>query len=97
MLKGKINIDDYEIGEIINQPQGVVIQGKNMKEGKNKHFFHIDDRERYLNQNLSSVLLCINKRKKNSNEDRAEITKIFVWYMEIIRALLHVIKMLPIV
>lgn len=31
MLKGKMNIDDYEDGEIINQPKVGVFHGKNMK------------------------------------------------------------------
>lgn len=36
ILKGKMNIDDYEDGEIIMKPKGVVFQGKDMKGGKNK-------------------------------------------------------------
>lgn len=70
LLKGKKNIDDYEDGEFLNQHQGVVFQGKNMKGGKKKYFCHIDDKERYSNQNLSSDLLRISKCIKNSNEDR---------------------------
>lgn len=63
----------FEDGKIINQPQGVVFQGKNIKGWKKKEFLYTENKERYSNQNLSSVLLRINKCKKNSNDDRPEI------------------------
>lgn len=77
------------------KPKGVVIQGKNMKEVKKKYFFYTDVNEMYSKHNLSSILIQINRCKKNSNEYRAETRKIVCWYMEIRRVLMMVIKTLP--
>lgn len=77
------------------KPKGVVTQGKNMKEVKKKYFFYTDVNEMYSKHNLSSILIQINRCKKNSNEYRAETRKIICWYMEIRRVLMMVIKTLP--
>lgn len=44
IFKGNLNADDYEDGEILMKSKGVMFQGKNMKGGKKKYFFHIDDK-----------------------------------------------------
>lgn len=49
LLKGKINIDKYEDGQIINQPLGVVFQGKNKNGNLTKLLFQVSDLERYMN------------------------------------------------
>lgn len=92
LLKGKMNIKYYEHAEIIHKPMGGVSTTKR-KKGK-KFWFRIDDAERYSNQHLSSTLLCINNCQKNENEDRAEIRKIILWYMEIQKVLWETINII---
>lgn len=57
LLKGKISIKDYEDGEIIQDPFGVVFNGKGKNGIKKKFLLRIDDVERYSNSHHSSILL----------------------------------------
>lgn len=95
LVERKLNIEDYEVGEIIHQPLGVVFQWKSSKGGKKNFLFRTDDIERYTKSHLSSILLCINNCQKNENEDIMEICKIILWYMEIRNVLLQTMKILP--
>lgn len=95
LLKGKISIKDYEDGEIIHDPFEVLFAGKAKKGNKKKFLFRTDDVERYSNQHLSSIMLRINNCERNENEDRVEIRKIILWYMEIQKVVVQTIKILP--
>lgn len=88
LLKGKLNIDDFEDTETIHQPRGVVFIGKNNRGKMAKFLFQVCDIERYTNSNYTNLLIQINNCKKNDNEDKAKIRKTIQWYMEIRRELL---------
>ncbi|CAH1424772.1 unnamed protein product [Lactuca virosa] len=49
LLKGKMSKKDYEDGEIVHDPLGVVFIGKSKKDNMKKFLLRIDDVERYSN------------------------------------------------
>ena len=79
LLKGKINIDKYEDGDIVLKPLGVVFLGKNNNQIMTKFFIKVADVERYMNVQCTSLLVQINNCKKSSGEDNAEIRKTILW------------------
>ena len=90
LFRGRLNIDEFEDGEIIHQPFGVVFQGKKIKGKLTKFLFQTNDIDRYT----SNILLCINNCNKNNNEDKGEVRKINIWYVKIRKELLQILKRL---
>lgn len=79
----------------ISSPFGVVFIEKEKKENNKKFLFCSDDVERYSNQQLSSILLRIKNCLLNDNEDKVEVRKIILWYMDIQKVFLQTVKILP--
>lgn len=54
----------------------------------------MNDIKRYANSHFLNILLCIKNFKKNDNDDKEEIRKIILLYMEIRKELLQARKTL---
>ncbi|CAH1453467.1 unnamed protein product [Lactuca virosa] len=57
LLRGKLNINDFEDCKIIHQPLGVVFRGKNRNGRMTKFLFQVSDLEMYTNSEYTNLLI----------------------------------------
>ena len=94
LLNGKLNIDKFEDEDIIHQPLGVVFRGNNKNGKMTKFLFQICDLERYTNSQYTNLLIRMNNCKRNEVEDKVEIRKMIMWYMDVCNVLLQTLKLM---